>query len=32
MQRRGHINVEQIGEDIWVGEDTVSGITGSVSW
>ncbi|GAA1863513.1 hypothetical protein GCM10009715_08440 [Paeniglutamicibacter psychrophenolicus] len=32
MQRRGRIHIEQIGQDIWVGGDTVSGITGTVSW
>lgn len=31
MQHRGRIDVEQIGEDNWVWEDTVSWITGTVS-
>lgn len=31
MQRRGRLYVEHVDDDIWIGGDTVSGITGTVS-
>lgn len=31
MQRRGRIHVEQVDDDIWVGGDTVLGVTGTVA-
>jgi len=31
MQRRGRIHVEQVEDDIWVGGDTVLGVTGTVA-
>lgn len=31
MQRCGRVHVEQVEDDIWVGGDTVLGVTGAVS-
>ncbi len=31
VQRRGRIHVERVGEDIWVGGDTVIGVAGTVA-
>lgn len=31
LHRRGRVHVEQVGDDVWVGGDTVIGITGSVA-
>jgi PhzF family phenazine biosynthesis protein len=31
LQRRGRVHVEAVGDDIWVGGDTVVGITGTVA-
>jgi predicted PhzF superfamily epimerase YddE/YHI9 len=31
MHRRGRVHVRQAGDDIWVGGDTVVGVTGTVA-
>ncbi len=30
-QRRGRVHIEQLGDDIWIGGDTVLGVTGGIA-